>query len=209
MGLEADPAPAAPLRTGLFCGTFDPPHAGHVSVASDVANALELDRLLWIPAGQAPHKPSAPAASAAARLEMVQAAVTGDSRFEICDLELVRDGPSFTIDTVRELRATNPDDAFFLIIGADLYGDFASWRSPDELLGLVELVVVDRGGVGGESISPETPGADQVRFVPVRRIDISATQVRDAILAGLDIDGLVAESVAEVIARRGLYQPNE
>jgi nicotinate-nucleotide adenylyltransferase len=168
------------MRIGVLGGTFDPPHVGHLIVASDVCAALALDRLLFIPAAAPPHKRGRVRASPALRLEMVRAATADDPRFEVDDLELRREGESYSADTLRQLRE----------------------REPDVVARLATLVVVSRageeGGLGGEVAFP-------VRPVQVTRIDLSATEIRRRVRDGEPIRYLVPDSVREIIEREGLY----
>jgi len=190
-------------RLGVFGGTFDPPHLGHLVAASDAALALKLDRVLWIPAAVHPFKLGAVAAPPEARLEMVRAAVAGDERFEACDLELRRAGPSYTVATLRELHARHPGAELFFLTGADNLRELPQWREPDEVVRLARLVVVSRGGEG-------VPAglAYPAMAVPVTRVDVSSTEVRRRIGAGQTVRYLVPQAVREVIARLGLYQTN-
>ena len=205
----ADPAPGRALnvstsprrRVGVFGGTFDPPHVGHVSVARDVADALDLDELVWIPAFRSPHKPDGTQTPAAIRFEMVRRAARADSRFRVDDREITREGPSYTVDTLRGLRAASTDDdaEIVLIMGTDQYAVFDRWREPESIREMATIAVMDRRGEAG----PEAPG---VRRVPVGRVDVSSTEVRDRVARGVSIEGLVPDDVATVIAREGLYR---
>jgi nicotinate-nucleotide adenylyltransferase len=189
------------MRLGVLGGTFDPPHVGHLIVASDVCAALELDRLRFIPAATPPHKRGRVHASAELRLEMVRAATAADPRFEVDDLELRREGESYSADTLRQLRESEPDADLFFIIGVDQLREFASWREPEVVARLATLVVVSRAGEGG--------GGDvafPVRPVQVTRIDLSATEIRRRVRAGEPIRYLVSEAVREIIEREGLYR---
>ncbi|HET9949726.1 MAG TPA: nicotinate-nucleotide adenylyltransferase [Longimicrobiales bacterium] len=197
--------PQGRARIGLFGGTFDPPHRGHVVVASDVADALDLDCLLWIPARRSPHKPPGSGSPPEVRLEMVRAAAEGDPRFRVETLELERDEPSYTVDTVRELRARYPDAELFLVLGADQLRAFPSWREPERIVEDVRLAVMDRGGDSAREVARGVPGGDRAVFVPVRRVDVSSTAVRARVREGRDISALVPERVREIIAREGLY----
>lgn len=189
------------MRLGIFGGTFDPPHLGHLVAASDAAVALELDRVLWIPAAVHPFKLGAVAASPEARLEMVRAAVEGDERFEACDLELRRQGPSYTVTTLRELHARHPGAELFFLTGADNLRELPQWREPDEVVRLARLVVVSRRGEGVPAGLPYAAVA-----VPVTRVDVSSTEVRRRIAAGQTVRYLVPDAVRETIARLGLYR---
>lgn len=188
------------MRLGVFGGTFDPPHLGHLAAASDAAQALALHRVLWIPAAEHPFKRGAVAASAQARLEMVRAAIAGDPRFEACDLELRRSGPSYTVTTLRELHARHPGAELFFLTGADNLRELAQWREPDEVVRLARLVVVSRRGEGVPAGLPYPALA-----VPVTRLDISSTELRRRVAAGETIRYLVPEPVREIIERTGLY----
>lgn len=208
MGRTADPARRR--RIGVFGGTFDPPHVGHVSVAREVADALDLDEVLWVPAGRPPHKPDDVSAPAELRLAMTRAAAAADARFRVSDLELRRPGPSYTVDTLRELlsaaRAGAADDEppeLVLIIGHDQYRTFDSWRSAETIRRLATLAVMDRGGEG--LLGPTEPG--EVVRVPVRRVDVSSTEVRARIGRGEDVSALLPERVSRIIREKGLYRP--
>ncbi|HSM61039.1 MAG TPA: nicotinate-nucleotide adenylyltransferase [Longimicrobiales bacterium] len=199
------PAPdrPSPARIGVFGGTFDPPHLGHVGVATDVADHLRLDRLLWVPAGIPPHKAAHRVTDAAIRLEMVRRAAAGDPRFEVSDLELSRPGPSYTVDTLRRLHAEHPDAELFLLLGADQVETFAgTWKDPADILELARLAVLDRAG----ERAPAPAGGERAVHVPVRRVDVSSTEVRARASRGEDISDLVPPGVADVVDREGLYR---
>lgn len=192
-------------RVGIFGGTFDPPHVGHVSVAADVADELGLDEVLWVPAGNPPHKSDAEPTPAPVRLRMVRAVVADDERFSVSEVEIGRSGPSYTVDTLRELIAHDLADAdVYLIVGVDQYRALESWHRPDEIRGLATLAVMDRRGVG---LDPgELEREDGVVHVPVRRVDVSSTQVRSRVARDEGIGDLVAPEVARIIEAEGLYR---
>lgn len=232
MATDRDPdAPvAARRRIGLFGGTFDPPHNAHVSIARNVADALALERVLWIPAGDPPHKDVRGSSPASSRLAMAHAAATADDRFEVRGIEVERRGPSYAVDTVRALASELGDAELFLIIGVDQYRTFDSWKDPYEILQCVHLAVMDRDGASARSVLPavlsgaeglaahellrahETAGAmratsrPRVVFVPVERIDLSSTDIRKRVRAGEDVSQLVPWPVLEIIDREGLYR---
>lgn len=156
-----------------------------------------------MPAGDPPHK-SGPLTPAATRLEMVRAAAASDPRFEVSTLEMDRPGPSYTVDTLRELRHAMPEADFYLIIGADQYASFASWHEPAGIVELSRLAVMDRAGDRAADLAPGIAVGDPV-FVPVRRIDVSSTEVRARRRAGMHIEGLVPPGVRSIIEREGLY----
>lgn len=192
---------SAPQRIGILGGTFDPPHVGHFMVAADVFAALELDRLLLIPAASPPHKQGQVRATAEQRLAMVRAAAEGDDRFEVDDIELRRPGASYTVDTLRELRTRHPGAELFFVIGMDQFRELHTWREPEEVARLARLAVVSRDGdlPVGESPIPVVP-------VGVTRIDLSATDIRRRVQDGESIRYFVPEPVREFIEREGLYR---
>ena len=189
------------MKIGLYGGSFDPIHVGHLILAREARERLALDRVLFIPAALSPHKLATTPTPGAARREMVAAAVAGEPGFECEDCDLRRAGPSFAIETVRELRTRWPDAEFFYLIGHDNVAKLGTWNSYEELLGAVRFVVFGRG----EHDAPhEFPTID-------RRVDISATEIRTRVARGASIRYLVPESVREIIERRRLYkeQPNQ
>lgn len=199
--------PGARSRLGVFGGTFDPPHVGHVAVARDVADALALDRVLWIPARIPPHKQGEAVSPAAARLAMVRAAASVDVRFQASDLELARPGPSYTVDTLRSLRALHPEAELFLVLGADQVRTLEhGWKEPVEVLRLATLALMDREGEAATEAAPPLPGMERSVHVPVTRVDVSSTRIRAAVAAGEDVSAWVPEEVLDVIRREGLYR---
>ncbi|HEX6939874.1 MAG TPA: nicotinate-nucleotide adenylyltransferase [Longimicrobiales bacterium] len=190
------------MNIGIFGGTFDPVHTGHLIVAQDAWSALGLDRVLFIPAAVPPHKRGRVAASPELRLEMLRAATAGDPRFATSDLELRRSGPSYTVDTLRELRERDPSGALFLLLGADQFREFHTWREPGEITRLATLVVLSRGGTE----APPPPLDLPYRRLTVTRVDISATEIRRRVAAGQPVRYLVPAAVEEIIRREGLYR---
>jgi len=190
-------------RVGVFGGTFDPPHLGHTSVAAEVMEALELDRLLWVPAGTPPHKRSRPVTPAEVRRRMVAAAIAQHPGFELCDLELARGGISYTVDTLRELSSAHPGWSLFLILGADLMADFASWREPDAIRRMAQLVAISRGAKAMPSRDDLPAGVRTVRVTPV---DISSSAVRRRVAGGKAVSTMVATQVLSIIESERLYR---
>jgi nicotinate-nucleotide adenylyltransferase len=189
------------VRTGVFGGAFDPPHLGHLVAASDACRILRLDVLLLVPSAVHPFKAGRMRTPAALRLEMVAAAVAGDGRMAADGLELERPGPSYTVDTLREVRRRDPAGELFFLTGADNLRDLPSWREPDEILRLATLAVLSREGEGAAG----APGVPAVA-VPVTRVDVSATEIRRRVAAGDPIRYLVPEPVRAIIEREGLYR---
>ena len=189
------------MRIGIFGGTFDPPHLGHLSAATDACDALKLDRLLFIPAAQQPLKVGSETAPAADRLAMTRFLAAGDARMSVDPLEIDRGGLSFTVETLRTLRERwrgDSDLALFLLIGADVATTLPKWREPETVGALAEIVVLTR--LGGS----ETPPVG--RPLATRRVDVSSTGIRAMVRAGESIRGLVPDAVANYIAAAGLYR---
>jgi nicotinate-nucleotide adenylyltransferase len=193
------------VRIGVFGGTFDPPHVGHLLMATDAREALNLDRLIFVPAGAQPFKvDTPPIASGQDRLEMVRLAVADDANYVVDDAEINRKGLSFTVDTLEHLSKKHQGATLFLLVGEDVLGGFEQWRNPARIRELATLAVVRRSGAGaGSSADPIAPG---VLTVSTRRIDVSSTEIRERRRAGKSIKGFVPESVERFIDVRGLYR---
>ena len=184
------------MRTALYGGSFDPIHHGHLILAREAMERLSLDRVIFIPAAQSPHKLARIPAPPPVRLSMVRAAIAGEPRFECDDSEVKREGPSFTVDTVEAWRAKAPGDEFFYLIGGDNVRELPTWRRYGELRGMAQFVVFGRDA--------SAPPHDFLRVD--RRVDISATGVRKRVAEGRSIRYLVPEAVREIIETHRLYQ---
>jgi nicotinate-nucleotide adenylyltransferase len=188
------------VKIGILGGTFDPPHVGHLIAAQDTFDALSLDKLFFIPARVPPHKRNEDVTPAEVRLRMVSAAIAGDDRFEANDVELRRTGPSYTVDTLRELRESFPGDELYLLLGVDQVREFGTWREPGEVLRCAKLVMLTRSGI------EQAPLSDILhKTVPVTRIDVSSTMVRERVRAGRKIRYLVPDAVEKMIVAERLY----
>ena len=195
------------MRLGLFGGTFDPPHLGHLLVAIDAIETLELDRLVLVPAGEQPLKVGVVRATGADRLEMVRRLVGQDPRLEVDPIETERAGLSYTVDTLAEYAAREPSAERFFLVGADVMESFEQWREPDRVLELAQMVVLQRSTPGGGRVpAPRAASARPPRVLRTRTIDISSTEIRARIGAGRSIRGFVPDAVAEYIAEAGLYR---
>ena len=198
-------------RVGIFGGSFDPVHNAHVALARQALTELALDELIWLPAGRPwqKHRVLAPVAD---REAMVALAMAGEPRFTLSRIELLRSGPSYTVDTVRELRALRPSVSWHLLIGQDQYAAFHTWHGWEELLGLVTLAVADRAADRAVDHLDAPLNADpQVLRVPhevvtLPMMNVSSTDIRARLASGHGIDGLVPAAVARYIARHHLYQ---
>jgi nicotinate-nucleotide adenylyltransferase len=190
----------------LFGGSFDPPHNAHLALARTARDALQLDELRWVVAGQPWQKEGKGRVMTAAahREAMVRLALGREPRFVLDRREIERAGPSYTLDTVRELQATQPAAQCFLIIGADQYAGLHTWQGWQELLGRVVLAVANRPG----ALPPVHPEVlrHAHRMVPLPMLDVSSTEIRQRVAAGLDITELVPPPVARYIDQHALYR---
>jgi nicotinate-nucleotide adenylyltransferase len=184
---------------GLLGGSFDPIHHGHLLVAQAVMEALGLEQVRFVVAREQPFKHGRHAASAAQRAEMVALAIAGDDRFALERAELDRPGPSYTVDTLRALRAREPEAAFALLVGADAASELPTWREGSEIPRLARVVAFARAG------APAPAGTHVWRTVAVPAIDISATAVRERVRTGRPIRYWVPDAVAGYIAAERLY----
>jgi nicotinate-nucleotide adenylyltransferase len=193
------------VRIGLYGGTFDPIHLGHLRAAENAREQLALDLVAFVPAATPPHR-HAPLSRAADRLEMTRLATRPYPAFQTWDTELKRQGPSYTVETVEELQRAHPNDAFVLVVGADTWPEIPSWREPERLLGMVEVAVVERPGYGKPILEPPFEGGRGARSVDGPGLPLSASAIREQARAGRSVRFLVPDAVADFIAERGLYR---
>ena len=194
------------MRLGIFGGTFDPPHVGHLLAASDAYEHLALDRLVLVPAASQPLKADRTTAPAEDRLAMVRLTVGNDPRLEADSVEVDREGLSYTVDTLEEFSRRFPSAELFLLVGADVLSTFGQWRRPHAILELASLAVLCRADSQGTVVEMDARLARRAAFIPTRRIDISSTEIRDRVRSGRSIHGFVTDAVAEYIDSHGLYR---
>jgi len=198
-------------RIGVFGGTFDPPHYGHLVIAQEAYARLGLAKVLFVPAGQPPHKPGRAISPPEDRVAMVERAIAGNRAFELCRVDLDRPGPSYTADMLALLQAQlGPAAELYLIVGMDSLADFASWHEPARIISLCRLVAVTRPGYAADPAALERviPGcSERIILLEAPRLDISATELQRRVAAGLPIRYQVPESVRTYIRRRRLYAP--
>lgn len=189
------------MRVGVYGGSFDPPHIGHLILAADAVRNLELDLLLFVPAATQPFKADrAGTASPKQRSEMVELAIGGASCFKLDKVELERGGLSYTVDTLEELSRRTAGAELFLVVGEDALDDFAKWRSPGRIKELATIAILRRHGAASQR--PLPPGVVEASS---RLVEVSATEIRSRVKAGNSIRGFVPESVQTYIEANALY----
>jgi nicotinate-nucleotide adenylyltransferase len=197
------------VRLGIFGGTFNPPHLGHLVCAQEAYLQLGLARVMLIPARIPPHKPVDEEPGVEHRLEMCRLAIAGDDeRFEVSELEARRSGPSYTLDTLQELHSREPDSELFLIVGGDVAVGFPSWREPERVLSLATLAVAERPGTGRRAVEEAVQrvhGGERTRFFDMPEIGISSTLLRHRARTGEPTRYLVPDAVRSYIDKHTLY----
>ncbi len=191
-------------RRGIFGGSFDPPHMGHLIIAQAMVNRLGLDVLTWVPARTPPHKDSANLTSAEHRYRMTQLAISGNPAFAISDVEMESNQPPWTKYLLKRFRSDFPNDELFLIIGGDSLAEFHTWRDYRELWQMAKIQVAKRPGQVFDYVDDEI--LVNVNIVETPLIDISATVVREMVYQDESIRYLVSEPVREYIEQKGLYR---
>lgn len=185
-------------------GTFDPIHLGHLRAAENARESLSLDRVAFVPAGCPPHRPP-PTSSALDRFAMVSLATAGNPHFVAWDVELRRDGPSYTVDTVSRFLQERPEDSVVVIVGSDTFSEMTTWREPERLFALCTVAVVSRAGETPLPLRAPFPCARGVEAVAGPGLAVSSTAIRQRVREGRSVRYLVPDAVADYIAKRGLY----
>ncbi len=193
-----------PVKIGLLGGSFDPVHFGHLLAAQDAYEQHRLDRLIFVPAAQAPLKPNDVQSTAADRLAMLEQAIQWDQRFEISDFELRRGGVSYTIDSARHFRSIFPKDELFWIIGGDQLPRLHLWRDIDEVVKLVDFIFLERPGYPIKA-HPEIPGL-RLHRCDGHLLAVSSTELRNRTRHGLSLDYFVPHKAIVYIQEKGLYR---
>lgn len=221
-------------RIGIFGGTFDPIHNGHLQAAHGVMRRMALDRIFFVPAGIPPHKPEGVTGNAADRLEMVRRAIAGQAHFDLCDREVRNRGKSYAVETSQDFRERYPEAELFLVMGLDAFLDLGTWRSVDRLITLCHFIVISRRGFSfrqattlewpvdldpsilqdldtgqhGQAEIPEISMTAHTRLylLNLPPCDISATAVRECLHARQDPKKFLPESVRFYIMQNGIYR---
>jgi nicotinate-nucleotide adenylyltransferase len=201
------------MRLGLFGGSFDPVHRGHLALAASCLEQSQLDRVWFVPAAQQPFKPSGPHATNAARLAMLKLALADHGAFEISELEIDRGGLSYTFDTLLSVEELLPDAKLFLLLGADSLVDFPHWRRPAEICRVATPLVVNRAGEPApdfqhltQIVSPERLAEIKANQIEMPPLAISSSEIRQLIANGGEWEEMVPERVADYIREHRLYK---
>jgi nicotinate-nucleotide adenylyltransferase len=198
----------APVRIGILGGTFNPPHLGHLVCGQEAYRELELDQVMLIPARIPPHKPVEAEPGPAHRLALCRLAIEDDERFAVSELELGRDGPSYTVDTLNMLSSQTPSNELVLILGGDIAVGLPQWREPERVLELATVAIAKRRGTARAAVQAalrELKGGDRANFFAMPPIGISSTMVRRRVAAEQPIRYFVPDRVVDYIQRHGLY----
>jgi len=198
------------VNVGILGGTFDPVHLGHLSIAEAAMDQAGLDQVLFIPAGHPRLKRADPLASVDHRLEMVRLAIEDSPKFQVCDIEAHRPGPTYSVDTLVELSAMlGPAADLFFILGLDVLGQFDRWKDPGRVVGLCRLLAMDRPGeqeFDWTAFYVRVPEAEgRIQTVTAPPVDVSGTGLRRQASDGESLVGQVPDAVADYIRERGLY----
>lgn len=199
------------MRLGILGGTFDPIHIGHLAAARAAIECAHLDRVLFIPSAQPPHRADA-TASARDRLAMTRLAIAGEPRFEVSDIEVARGGASYTADTLVELRRNSTADELLLILGWDAARLFKTWHEPERVRGLASIVIVSRPGTNPPQPSEiAAAGLDPARVIScfVETPDVSASELRELLASGESVGDKLPPTVERYVAQHHLYRDNQ
>jgi nicotinate-nucleotide adenylyltransferase len=189
---------------GILGGTFDPIHVGHLLAAQDTMEALTLDRVIFVTASIPPHKTGKGISPAETRLAMVKLAVENNPSFYASDIEIRRSGPSFSVDTVEDLKCNFPNSEFFFLVGEDNLPEIWAWKEPERLFGLCRMVVIGRPGGRNPARDMDLPGP--VITLNIHRIDLSSSEIRRRVREGRSIRYLVPSDVERYIYEKRLYR---
>jgi len=187
------------MKIGILGGTFNPIHIGHLILAEEARENLALDRVIFIPANLAPHKDGRDIIDARERLKMIKLAIKGNEHFSVSDLEIKRDGTSYTIDTIRAFKQIYRGDNLHFIIGSDLLKYLDGWKDLDEIMKMVKFIVATRPGFALDAIP------SRIATMPIRAVDVSGFEIRSAIKENKSFRYLVPDAVYKYILKKKLY----
>jgi nicotinate-nucleotide adenylyltransferase len=194
------------MRIGIYGGTFDPVHQGHLVLAEQAREQLRLDEVWWVPCQVSPHKTERTLTAGKTRLEMLQLAVAGHAAFRVLSIEIDRPGPSFTVETLSQLAAGHAGHDWWLLMGADSLREFSQWRDPERIVELARVAVVNRGNQPPPSTTEfRARFGDRVDLVTMPGLDVSASDLRFRIATGRSLRYLTPRAVETYITQHGLY----
>jgi len=191
-------------RTGLLGGTFDPIHSGHLILAQQLLENFHLDKVIFIPAATPPHKDDESISPSNHRFEMTRAAIEDNPLFQVSDIELKRQGKSYTIDTIRQLKELHPDSDLFLLAGSDVLTEFDTWKDPDKIFQEIKVVLGIRPGY--DKIEMDNKFFKKSIMAEINGLHVSSTLIRHKVREGKSIKYLVPSKVEEYIQAMGLYK---
>ena len=194
------------MRLGIFGGSFDPVHYGHLHLAAACLEKCPLDQVWFVPAASSPHKQDRLQTPGALRTDMLERAITGNPSYQVCTLELERGGVSYTVDTLTEIRQQHARAELFLLLGADMFFDLPTWRHPEEICRLAMPVVVERPGSPQELTMPQNLMQIVPRRIEMPACDVSSSEIRRRVANGEGIESLTPPAVAEYIEQQQLYR---
>jgi len=192
-----------PRKIGILGGTFDPIHLGHLVLAEQVREKFQLERVIFIPSATPPHKTEQELSPANHRFEMTKLALEGNSFFSVSDIELKREGLSYTIETLRKLKKLYEDSEIYFLTGSDVLDEITTWKNPEEIYRLAKIVIAVRPGF--DKFNPEDHFAQKSIIATITGVDISSTQIREKVRKGESIKYLVPSKVEEYIRKENLY----
>ena len=192
-----------PRKIGILGGTFDPIHMGHLVLAEQAREKFQLERVIFIPSASPPHKTEQELSLAIHRFEMTKLALEGNSFFSVSDIELKREGLSYTVETLRKLKELYENSEIYFLTGSDVLGEITTWKDPEEIYKLARIVIGVRPGF--DKFDPEDHFAKKSSIARITGVDISSTQIREKVRKGESIKYLVPSKVEEYIKKKNLY----
>jgi nicotinate-nucleotide adenylyltransferase len=197
-------------RVGILGGTFNPPHIGHLVMAQEAHQQLALDHVVLMPVHTPPHKELHADPGTEVRAQLCRLAVEGDERLRVSTREINREGPSYTVQTLRAITAEQPEDELVFIVGGDMALSLPTWKEPEAILALATVAVAAREGTGRQDIAARLAGLagvqERMRFFEMPRLDVSSSEIRRRVAAGRPVRYLVPTAVAEYLGAHGLYR---
>ncbi|MDH4223655.1 MAG: nicotinate-nucleotide adenylyltransferase [candidate division Zixibacteria bacterium] len=191
-------------KIGILGGTFDPVHSGHLILAQELKETLGLQKVIFVPSATPPHKEGFYLSPARDRMMMTQIAIQDNPDFSLCDLEIKREGESYTIDTIKELKKLYPQQELYLLLGSDVLEELSSWKEPDKIFREVKVAIAIRPGF--DTIDKRNEYVKKAKLIPISGLNISSTEIREKVKSGKSIRYLVPPEVEEFIRAKNIYK---